>query len=129
MKEHGAICEVVAWLRALVACAVRSILPEETAARRFIAWKVWPDANDVEASGSVRKKSCERGFPHRGVHETGMVEKCPCPPRQAMNHAVMAIMLLSVAIQRLRPVLGREELVSEPLRTILPERQPRCWPQ
>ena len=98
---------------ALVACAVRSILSEEAAARGFIARKIWPDANDIEASGSVRKKSCERGFPHRSGDETGMVEKCPCPARQAMNYAVMAIMLLSVAIQRLRPVLGRKELVSE----------------
>ena len=113
MKEHGAICEVVAWLRALVACAAGSILTEEAAARGFIARRIWPDANDIEASGSVRKKSCERGFPNRSGDEIGMEEKCPCPARQAMNYAVMAIMLLSVAIQRLRPVLGREELVGE----------------
>ena len=34
-----------------VACAARSILSEEAAACGFIARKVWPDANDIEAAG------------------------------------------------------------------------------
>ena len=88
-----------------VACAVRSILSEEAAVCGFIARKVWPDANDIEAAGSICNKSCECRFPHRGGDETGMVEKCPCPARQAMNHAVVAIMLLSVVIRGPRPVI------------------------
>src|ERR1700689_3584907 len=93
--------------------AIYSIPSEEAAASSLVARKVWPDANDIEAAGSVRNKLCERGLPHRSGDETGMVKKCPRPARQAMNHAVMAIVLLSVAIHRLRPVLGREELVGE----------------
>src|SRR5215831_8550391 len=88
-----------------VACTARSILSEEAAARGFIARKLWSDANDIEAAGSVRNKSCECRFPHRSGDQTGMVEKCPCPARQAMNHAVMAIMLLSVAIRGPRPII------------------------
>jgi hypothetical protein len=80
-------------------------LLEEATARGFIARKVSPDADDIEAAGSVRNKLCQRRFPHRSGDATRMVEKCPCPARQAMNHAVMAIMLLSVAIRGLRPVL------------------------
>jgi hypothetical protein len=83
----------------------RSILSEKSAARSFIARKVWPNANDIEAAGSVRNKSCECSLPHRNGNETGMVKKCPCPARQAMNHAVMAIMLFSVVIRGPRPVI------------------------
>jgi hypothetical protein len=88
-----------------VANAARSIFSEEAAARGFIARKVWPDANDIEAAGSVRKKSCERRFPHRRGDQAGIVEKRPCPACKAMNHAIMAIMLLSVAIRGSRPVI------------------------
>ena len=102
MKDRVEIC---ADREQTVACAARSILSEEAAARGFIARKVWPDANDIEAAGSVRKKSRKRRFPHRCGDETGMVEKCPCPARQAMNHAIMAIMLLSVAIRGPSPVI------------------------
>src|SRR5271167_2020067 len=97
--------EICAASEQTVACAACSILSEEAAARGFIARKVWPDANDIEAAGSVRNKPCERRFPHRSGDESWMVEKCPCPARQAMNHAVMAIMLLGVAIRGPRPVL------------------------
>jgi hypothetical protein len=96
-----------------VACAACSILSEEAAASNFVARKVWPDSNDVEVAGSVRNKSLERRFPRRSGDETGMVVQCPGPARQAMDHAVMAIMLLSIAIHRPRPVLGREEPVSK----------------
>ena len=85
--------------------AAGSILSEEAAACGFIARKVWPNTNDVEAAGSVRKKSRECRIPHRGGDETGMVEKCSCPARQAMNHAVVAIMLLSIVIRGRRPVI------------------------
>jgi hypothetical protein len=40
-----------------VACTARSILSEEAAACGFIARKVWPDANDIEAAGSICNKS------------------------------------------------------------------------
>src|SRR5580704_12981549 len=93
--------------------AIYSIPSEEAAASSLVARRVWADANDIEGAGSVRNKSCERGFPRRSGDKTGMVEKCPCPARQAMNHAVMAIVLLGIAIHRLRPVLGRQELVGE----------------
>src|ERR1700721_2845857 len=83
----------------------RSILSEEAAACGLIAGKVWPDANDIEAAGSIRNKSCECRFPRRSGDETGMVEKCPSPARQAMNHAVVAIVLLGVAIPGPGPVI------------------------
>jgi hypothetical protein len=97
--------EIRAANQQIVACAVRSILSEEAAAGSFIARKVWPDADDIEAAGSIRNKSSERRFPRGSGDKTGVVEECPCPARQAMNRAVMAIVLLSVAVRGPRPVI------------------------
>ena len=85
--------------------AIYSIPSEEAAASSLVARKVWADANDIEGAGSVRNKSCEREFPRRSGDKTGMVKKCPCPARQAMNHAVVAIVLLSVVIRGPGPVI------------------------
>ena len=85
---------------------ISSILSEEAAACSFIARKVRPDANDIEAAGSICNEFVRSGrFPHRSGDETRMVEKCPCPAGQAMNHTVVAIMLLSVVIRGPRPVI------------------------
>ena len=92
-----------AWLLLLPMLAALAIVALWPLSRTI--WFSLTDANNIEAAGSVRNKSCDGRFPRRSGDETGMVEKCRCPARQAMNHAIMAVMLLSVTIRGLRPVI------------------------
>jgi hypothetical protein len=55
-------------------------LLEEATARGFIARKVWPDADDIEAAGSVRNKLCQRRFPHRSGDASRFASAAPARP-------------------------------------------------
>jgi hypothetical protein len=66
--------------RTAVACSACSIFSEEATARGFIARKVWPDADDIEAAGSVRNKLCQRRFPHRSGDASRFASAAPARP-------------------------------------------------